>query len=859
MEASTALTESMRNITTSKLATLSGQQRDYEVVKREVLDAVANEDDLWKKVKLLLEGFQTRKFVTPRSISQKNIEHFLAQSRHDPSISHNLLKAWQISLEQALDIRSRRYDHAALFGRLVMQWLQNPSLSPSNGSSSETDDPFEHIGRKEMHEQRKEWESIVFAEGSKSDPKGIEAYLESLFGSTSKAKKMLKTPLETLRETMKSFKLETLEPDVLKICATGILKTDLLSEPKRKTLAELRNNPIVLQEIADVLNMQIDTLEKWSWGDEPIPVEVRRSLNGKYRVHMDGEILQALLLHYVGMKWGIHMRAAFLAFFRSGAWKVSSRNSLGRQARERRREYLGKDSRTGEDVRNQRRDDFQENYFMSQLPVSFETQSDNYNVAEDAEKDVFKSPMSTKQSLLHLLSTETLINTRIYGSFTILQSDFKWFGPSMPHATIMAVLHFFGVSDDWLRFFQRFLEVPIKFVQDGPQAKTQIRRSGVPIQHRLSDALGEAVLFCLDFTVNKSTESNLYRLHDDIWFWGAKNTTVLAWQKIQEFARVMGLRLNEEKTGAVEVAGNPLSTRGFKHSDSLPSGPISWGFLKLGPSGKWTVDNEQIDGHIKELRTQLQACKSVFAFVQAWNVYVARFIPKNFGEFANCLGRPHLEMVTETFGKLQRVLFETDELHGGSVVAHLQTKLASQFGAEHVPDGFLYFPVDLGGLGLLNPMIPLSLVYEDSMKDPMDAIEEAFELEAIDYEKAKKAYVEGSIDSRPDHKTARNEDFMTLDEYTKYREETSSHLYEAYMKLLGKPCQTTVQPTPDVQTASIGWSDEANSREAYDVWVRQLYGPEIVEKYGGLAMGEKKLLPIGLVSMLRSEKIRWQE
>ena len=859
MEASTALTESMRNITTSKLATLSGQQRDYEVEKREVLDAVANKDDTWEKVKLLLDTFEKRKFVTPGNISQKNIKYFLQQSRHDPSISLSLLKEWRISLEQALDIRSRRYEHAALFGRLVMQWLQNPSLSPSNGSSSEVDDPFEHVGRKEMHEQRREWESIVFAEISKSDPTAIETYLENLFGSTSKAKKMLKTPIETLRDTMKSFKLENLEPELLRTCATGILKTDLLSEAKRKTLAELRNDSTVLQEIADVLNMQIDTLEKWSWGDEPIPVEVRRSLNGKYRVHMDGEILQALLLHYVGLKWGIHMKTAFLTFFRSGAWKISSRSSLNRQARERRREFLSEDIGSDGDVRNQRRDDFQENYFMSQLPVSFETQRDNYNVAEDAEKDVFKSPMSTKQSLLHLLSTEMLINTRLYGSFTILQSDFKWFGPSMPHATVMAVLHFFGVSDYWLTFFKRFLEVPIQFVQDGPQAKTQIRRSGVPIQHRLSDALGEAVLFCMDFAVNKSTESDLYRLHDDIWFWGAKDTTLSAWQKIQEFARVMGLRLNEDKTGAVEVSGNPLSTRGFKRSDSLPSGPISWGFLKLGPSGKWIVDNELIEIHIKELRTQLQACKSIFAFVQAWNVYVARFIPSNFGESANCLGRPHLEMVTEAFGSLQRKLFETDDLHGGSVVAHLQSRLASQFGAEKVPDGFFYFPVDLGGLGLVNPLVPLSLLHENSMKDPMDAIEKALELEEMDYEKAKKAYSEGSSHSKLSQKTEKNEEFMTLDEYTKYREETSSHLYEAYIELQEKPRQTTVECTPDVQHASMSWTEDTKSREAYDEWVRQLYGPEVVRKYGGLAMGEKKLLPIGLVSMLRSEKIRWQE
>ncbi|KAL6721833.1 hypothetical protein ACLMJK_000938 [Lecanora helva] len=852
MEASTALTDSMRNVTAIKLSTLSKQQKSYETQKHRTLDAVATEQDPRAKVKLLLDAFDKRKFVGHQNVSRVNLKHFLEQCRHDPSISASLLSKWQASLEQDLDIGSRRYEHAALFGRLVMQWLQNRTISPSATSEGGSDDPFENIGRKEMHEQRTEWESIVFAEGSRSDPAAIQAYLDNLFGSTSQAKKSLKTPLETMRETMKSFKLGNLDPAMLETCATGILKTDLLSEAKRKTLAELRNDSRVLQEIADVLNMQIDTLEEWSWGDDPIPVEVRRSLNGKYRVHMDSELLSALLLHYVGLKWGVHMRDAFFAFFRSGAWRLSSRKSLDREARQRRREFLTEDLRRGSNLRNRRRDDFQEDYFMSQLPASFETDSDSYNITDSAEKDAFKSRMSVKQSLLHLLSTEALVNTRLHGSFTVLQSDFKWFGPSMPHATIVAVLHFFGVSEFWLRFFEKFLEAPIKFVQDGPHAATQVRRSGVPIQHRLSDALGEAVLFCLDFAVNKSTQSNLYRLHDDIWFWGAKDNTILAWQEIQRFSKVMGLRLNGEKTGSIELTGTPMKA---KHPESLPSGPISWGFLKLGSSGQWIVDNAQIESHTKELRTQLQASKSIFAFVQAWNVYVARFIPNNFGESANCLGRTHVEIVTEAFGNLQKRLFASDNLSGGSVVAHLRNKLVTQFGVDDIPDGFFYFPVELGGLGLINPLVPLNLVHESSMEDPMQKINEALELDEEDYEKAKKAYLEGSVEL----KAAKNHEFMTLEEYTTYREETSRHLYRAYVKLLQKPRPIVIEGTPEVQAATPDCVGEDDAREAYDEWIRELYGPEIVQKYGGLAMSEKKSLPIGLFSLLSSEKIKWQD
>jgi len=125
-------------------------------------------------------------------------------------------------VEQALDVPSRKYEHASLFGRLVMEWLGYPNDNPASTTGSESGDPFEHVGRKEMHDQRKEWESIVFADDSKVGPVTIEAYLNQVFGSTTKSKKMLKTPLEDLKESMKSFKLGRFDMDNLKESMTGI-------------------------------------------------------------------------------------------------------------------------------------------------------------------------------------------------------------------------------------------------------------------------------------------------------------------------------------------------------------------------------------------------------------------------------------------------------------------------------------------------------------------------------------------------------------------------------------------------------------------------------------------------------------
>lgn len=848
MESATA--QSMHNITTTKLAALSEQHQAYEAVKRLIINDVASKSSQSEKVRVLLDAFTKHNVATPTNISTANIRRFWEQSRHDPSISRKSLHEWQSTMEQALVVPSRKYEHASLFGRLVMEWLGNPNDTLTSATGSESGDSFEQIGRKEMYEQRKEWESLVFAKGSKIRDADIDTHLNKVFGSTTKSKKMLKTPLEILQESMKKFKLGRFDAENLKESMKGILVTDLLSESKRKALGDFRNSPMILQEMADVLNMQIDALKSWSWGTEPVPVELRRALNGKYRVYMDEEIVQALLLHFIGMKWAIHMKTVFISFFHSGAWRQSSRKSLDRAARKRRQDY-GLSTQDKDNVRYERRDKYQNDYFMVQLPESFSNTSDEYNDQEESENGDMKNPMATKQSLLHLISTETLINTRLHGSFSILQSDFRWFGPSLPHGTILAVLRFMGVTPFWLTFFEKFLKAPLKFVQDGSDAPTQIRQCGVPIQHRLSDALGEAVLFCLDFAVNKSTESNLYRMHDDLWFWGSTKDSEKAWHTIQEFAGVMGLSLNDSKTGSVEIDG---SKEQYIPSKQLPQGQISWGFLKMESTGKWTLDDDQVEEHIIELQRQLSACKSVFSWVQAWNLYVARFLHNNFGEPANCLGRPHVNMAIDAFEKIQRKVFDSEELVGNNVTEHLRHKLSERFDVSDVPDGFFYFNVELGGLGLRNPFIPLLLIHKNSKKNPVELIEKAFELEEKDYNGVKRSYENGTSRSRF-HPTSTDVDsFMSLDEYTQYLEETSPHLQEAYQLLLEAPAKEWVD-----ESSGPGWSiGRQAKKDYYDEWVLQLYGGEIVEKYGGLAMGEKRLLPIGLVSMLRGEKVRWQ-
>ncbi|KAK7192219.1 hypothetical protein DPSP01_010223 [Paraphaeosphaeria sporulosa] len=890
----------LHHVTERKLGKLSDQRKKFEADKKSILAKVASAPDHRSKVEALLDGFEQHGLTAKHpELSIANLKRFIYQAKHDPSVSTTLLSDWQSKLEHELDVTSVKYEYAALFGKLVIEWIKHPnpasSASGGNAASSDSDteisESFDTVGRKEMHEQRKEWESYAFTE-RKVDQDRIEEYLNEIFGSTLQAKKVTKSPLQNLRDSMKQVmdfksdlqpvkKMNTIygsdawgtsacskrfDVDTLKSCIKGVLRSDLLAGTKREALADLNNQPAVLKELVDVLNMDLEGLDKWEWDPSPVPLNMRRQLNGKYRVYMDEETHQAVLLHFVGQTWAVALKQAFTAFYHSGAWLQSPYRSMSRKARQR-WEYFVPGRIERQNVRNCRRESYQEDYFMTQLPSNdFEVQRD-YNAEDQDENQPGSSgsPLATKQSMLRLVTAELLLNTKVYGEFLVLQSDFKWFGPSLPHDTIFAVLKFFGVPGKWLRFFKKFLEAPVAFAQDGPDAEAQVRKCGIPMSHILSDALSEAVLFCLDFAVNKRTQgANIHRFHDDLWFWGQESTCIQAWNAMQEFSKIMGMQLNEDKTGAALIVADKASSRPLP--DALPKGPIKWGFLNLdASSGRWVIDRAQVDEHIEELRRQLGACRSVMAWVQAWNSYVTRFFSTHFGRPANCFGRQHNDMIIETYEHIQRSLFK--DAGTMNVTDYLRGMLKERFDTDDsVPDGFFYFPYELGGLGLRNPLINAFATYRTSFRDSTERIDRAFELEKADYDGLKERWESG--ENRPKHSKhsplpkdgsgtdmEADEPFMSFEEYTRYREETSVHLRNAYENLQQCPPEEQVETLPTIKTALCERSLEQSS---YWLWIYSLYVGDMNKRFGGLQLGERDLLPVGLVDVLRSERVRWE-
>ena len=924
MPASAALPETLKAITATKIEELSKQRHNYESSKRRIVNDAAAKTDLLSKVNAVVNGscrLQGYTFIDEATDYDPKYEdltlsgdlinkkRFLRQAQMDPSFSKTVLRNLGEEVTRDLELKSTSHMHAEFFSRLVTQWLAESDGAEEKqagnaGESLDSSSTFEDVGRKEMHEQRAQWESLVFQEHRTSED-AIENYLHKLFTST----KASTHALETLCRDIRRFctTLETgifrFDAEFLRATIKGLIQTDLLSNEKVSILKQFSNNKEVTSEICDVLNMRVASLSTWSWtvGETgAIPLEMRRQLNGKYRVYMDEDVLDALFQHGIGLRLAVTFKEVFTDFFNSQAWLRGNR-PMPKSDKERREYYLAKPTSLGSNnVHSLRRTQFAKDYFMTQLPSEVSEGARAYDSDDDDhDRAVRKGPLETKHSLLHLLVAESLIARRLHGDFTVIRSDFKWFGPSLPHSTIFATLRFFGISETIIGFFKRFLQAPVRFIDDGPGGEVRTRARGVPMSHTLSDVFGEVVLFCMDYAVNQKTSgSYLYRLHDDFWLWGQEKVCRDAWASMKEFTVIMGMQFNEEKTGTVRF-GSTQSKSNSK--DPLPKGDVRWGFLYLDPKeGRFLIDRDQVDTHIGELRTQLSHCKSVFSYVQAYNAYLARFFTNNFGKPSLGFGRAHIEMMIDSFARIQRSLFPE-----GNVTDYLKKRIEEEFQVKDLLDGFFYFPNRMGGLELRNPFIQLLGMRDSCTKTPEKMLELALDHDEVSYQAAKAAFTQEDssvalkaslIYSRD--LVGRNESFMTLEEYLRYREETSGHLADVYRDLLQVPAEKGVVQTDQIA----GWMEglqgtskrrrtgmhlerdrkrrrlsntivsgrnrstkvnhgiggDWDSMQPYWKWVLAVNGAEVVRKYGGLQLVEEGKVPIGVVEMLKQGRVRWR-
>ncbi|KAH8201197.1 hypothetical protein TruAng_004665 [Truncatella angustata] len=913
------LSRTLQSISVTKIHEIEKQRARYEERKNEVLkqaDRYPNEPH--KRITTLSQGLADLYPEALQDRKVKNIKYWLQQARYDASVPANMIESWEDVLRSKLEVQSRKLGLAHLYSQLVTEWM-NPT-SPIGEVPVADDASFEVVDRQKerLQELCDKFEKVVFVP-LETDEVEIDLFMKDLFEGDKEWQS-----LEGLREQVKDSgeslmrQKNPFDTDTLKWCLRGLLAEDLLSDEKQVILRDFLDNEVALKEIGDVLNMRYADFDSWQWqaGADGIPILPRQQLNGKYRIWMDEDVLQAIFIEYVGIQCCIMTKSLLKAFVESSpSWEWTSGAKISPLDRLRRQYYTAESIPTHNSVDIERKKRFINQFFLSQLPGTVDALGAGTYVNDGAANDdedggEMRAVQNIKQSLLRTIATETLFNRTLNGEAAVLQSDLQWYATGLSHTTIFAVMRFFGFPLKLIEFYKKVLEAPLNMTPatEGEEPKgPKIRRRGVPMAHATEKFIGELVLFVMDLVVNRETGLLLYRLHDDLFLCGRPHSCARAWKAMQEFAKVMGLDFNKHKTGSVYLVSDD-KLRDPLIESTLPKGTVEIGHLLLDPaSGDWTIDQEQVNTHILQLGKQLAACDSILSWVQTWNSCIGRFFSHTFGEPAFCLGTKHLDSILETYERMQSVLFgnpvgsvakgysEPEPGEPGNVVQYLKVKIQERFGVSDVSNSFIFLPEQLGGLGVRNPFIPMLTLREDlskTYKTPQDIIrewskedqdvyhrleEEFREITTVEdrlrrlrelysladkYEQAKEA-TRAHL-SREDLDT-----FYSYEEHSRWRETTSSALFGTYLKLVDTP--RSREPTlhedvamtlSDLNLTSSGGrtiAQEGNAKaKAGEIkWALQMFRDELLDRYGGLRLVDEKFLTLGLLTMMRSKAIRW--
>ncbi|KXG53372.1 reverse transcriptase [Penicillium griseofulvum] len=875
------LSRTLQSLTRSKIHELEKHRNTYESRKAEILATASKCPTLRERVAQLLVGTKSLSQGAESDSEIANIEHWVEQARFDSSIPSERLEGFEQHLHDRLDAYSRKLNLADVYSRLLTEWMNPPSKNEDAENHPSEDEDFEIVDEQQKERLKQlcdKFEDMVF-NPCETSPDEITSFLQGLFPGNDGVKSLESLRSEIGVESQSIWdQKDPFTVDSLRQCIRGMQNEAIISEQKQQTLKHFLDNPVVLNEIADVLNMRYADLRNWDWhaDSEGVPVIPRQELNGKYRIWMDDDVLETIFLGHICIRLCKVLKDTLNRFIEDeeSVWENNMKPYTTDRDRLRRK-YYGQDWAWMDSLDEYRRDEFQNDFFLATLP---DGQGAGCDYDDEEEQNMEQGrKKNVKQMLLRKIVTETLLAHHLDGGAVVIQSDLHWFGTSIPHSTVYTALRFIGFSEDWVEFFRKFLATPLnmdKSFEGHDQVGPRERRRGIPIAHASEKFIGELILFFMDLAVRRETGVLLYRLHDDIWLSGQPQKCAQSWEVMQKFANITGLMFNNNKTGSVYLSNSidPVV------ASRLPKNPVKIGFLMLDPSsGDWVIDDSQVENHINQLKKQLGQCNSLLSWIRTWNSCIGRFFKNTFGEPAYCFGRPHIDAILASYEKMYKSIFGTKTNNGnsGTLTEYLRNEISSRFGVSDVPDAFFFLPEKLGGLGVRNPFVSIVPLRQQLQKSPQELVELFLNSELAEYDTAKRKFEKKTPKERVrllkslEDMTSSEEEivssdevhtFMTYAEWTQFRHETSSSLTTLYKQLMDIPGHKSPSTTEKVETALKKARREFDLQhiDAETKWILYMYAEDLLAKFGGLNLVDKQYLPTGVLDMIKEKKVTWQ-
>lgn len=677
-----------RFITQMKLRELRRQRaklRDaYEGLRAQVVEARGPAERLRK----LYDGLRGLAFagqaLHPDVVNLEVLLHEAETGTASPEV----LALWVERLEEELAAGRARSEVVYLFGALLEEWARG-----------------EASGAPQEEEALRARDRLIDAALSEAEPHDHDAVLAPLFEGLGPALGELAVRLEeaSREDVVKPVTTTELEAVLERLAGDIYRPADLRGEARRFARdAELR------KELADALTILFAELPSWDWPEEGLGARATWTRN-KWRLYLDEDLPTACLLEVLGDRW-VH---AFEGL-------VGDRALLVRERRARLQKLL--DLGSPEVIlANERR-----MLRIAEQMVGLGSTEEATPWAEaGASGGAAPAPEGGSVVLTRARHQATLRGLRGAGGgdyegdygetnpaillvhaevqlaraaypdrpLYVVKVDLKDYYTSIPHDVMLSILRRLGVPEAHLGVFARYLAPPLR---PGAGEPTRMRR-GAPMGHTLSGMLAELLMRLLEQHVQRQATVRIVRVVDDLCaLTPDPGAAVAAWEAVGSFCSACGLAINLEKSGSLALGG--------ERPDRLPAGPPRWGMLELDALGRWHVHQETFEAHLEQGRARLEAAPSILSKVQVYNANLKYLL--NAVVLGGRLGDAHRESAGRAVLRYHHEFFGL----GRGIAAGLRAEIGRRFQADlggeaEIAEGWLYWPVTAGGLGLRNPLV----------------------------------------------------------------------------------------------------------------------------------------------------------
>lgn len=450
----------------------------------------------------------------------------------------------------------------------------------------------------------------------------------------------------------------------------------------RRYAKSVEGDARALAELAGAITILLRDLDRWQWADWPTPVGVRWNRT-RYRAFLEFDLVPLLVLEALALRLGIWARTSWLPLSEVPLGPQERRSSIDTQRATLRAKLV--------------------------LPGVPEALSGFRGGPEGgyAGSGSITGEADHFQSLFAWLNAELWWRTasRPDAPVFVAQADIADFFPSLPHATIEALLDAMRVPSPVASFVARYLRGPFSF--EGAPCTPE---RGLFPGHSLARVLADSLLIALDGRVALRSGLHTLRFMDDM-YWVSYEPGAIdaAWAAVSEFCAETGLALNLEKSAVCRLeprAAAPVPSETGASVAALPSGPpaksVRWSFLELDERGEWHPSEGAVEEFVTSLRARLEAPaatrETAREYISAMGYFVRGLAP------LAPLNPAHVTRLRAPLGRVHGSLFGP----GRGVVAFLRERLAARHPdlagfITNLPDAWFYWPVTAGGLGLYNP------------------------------------------------------------------------------------------------------------------------------------------------------------